>query len=330
MTEVTHFMRRPHLAAYSIERLYDDIRHNLSCDITVNVRVNKHFSSGLLYRVFDMIQARHHQNDVNHVTGDVHYLTYFLDKNKTILTIHDCEMLARSKGLKRFFLWLFWFWIPEKRVSWIVVVSEETKKQLQKFINCDSKKIKVIHNPVSKLFQPSPKEFNKSRPRLLQIGTKLNKNIERLLKAVSGLSIVLVIVGKLTIQQKKLLREYKIQFENLTGLSDQALLNEYYRCDLLLFTSTYEGFGMPIVEAQSVGRPVVTSNISSMPEVAGEAACFVNPYDFESIRYGITKIINNDEYRENLINLGWQNSKRFEVRKIGEKYETLYKSICIK
>ena len=178
MTEVTHFMRRPHLAAYSIERLYDDIRHNLSCDITVNVRVNKHFSSGLLYRVFDMIQARHHQNDVNHVTGDVHYLTYFLDKNKTILTIHDCEMLARSKGLKRFFLWLFWFWIPEKRVSWIVVVSEETKKQLKAKEKQNLKQEKK-KDALSKDLRTQEEQSQKEIARLRKIfDDKLKKNQE--------------------------------------------------------------------------------------------------------------------------------------------------------
>lgn len=320
-------MRRPHTAAYSIERLYTDVRDNMPCDIQVTSCVNQYFSLGLLHRVYDMIRVRFHQSNVNHVTGDVHYLTYLLDKQRSILTIHDCEMLDRSRGIKRFLLWLFWFWLPEKRVSLIVVVSEQTKAQVQKFIRCDAEKIKVIHNPVSTIFQPMPKVFNQNKPRLLQIGTKANKNIERLAEALAGLNIELVVVGKLSIQQSALLDKHKVQYKNLIGLSDQELLEEYQRCDLLVFASTYEGFGMPIVEAQAVGRPVVTSKVSSMPEIAQNAACYVDPFDIQSIRNGITKVIEDADYRSELIELGWKNVDRFRADKVAQGYASLYRMI---
>ena len=130
MTKVTHFMRRPHPAAFSIERLYNDVRHHLPSDISVNICINQSFSSGLLHRIHDIFRVRNYQNEVDHITGDVHYLTYLLDRDRTILTIHDCEMLNRSRGFKHFLLWLFWFWLPEKRVSRIVVVSKETQIQI--------------------------------------------------------------------------------------------------------------------------------------------------------------------------------------------------------
>jgi glycosyltransferase involved in cell wall biosynthesis len=330
MINVTHFIRHPHSATYSIERLYTDVRNNMPCDIQIKSCINRYLSAGLLRRVYDIIRVFFHQSNINHVTGDVHYLTYLLDKRQTILTIHDCEFLERSRGLKRFLLWLFWFWLPEKRVSSIVVVSEETKARLQKFIRCDAQKIKVIHNPVSAMFQPMPKIFNQKKPRLLQIGTKANKNIERLAEALSGLNIELVIVGKLSIQQSALLDRRKIQYENLVGLSDGELLEEYHRCDLLVFVSTYEGFGMPIVEAQAVGRAVVTSNLSSMPEIGGNAACYVDPFDIKSIRAGITKVIEDEEYRNQLIELGWKNVLQFRAEKIAEEYASLYRTIYTK
>jgi glycosyltransferase involved in cell wall biosynthesis len=93
---------------------------------------------------------------------------------------------------------------------------------------------------------------------------------------------------------------------------------------MVLFASTYEGFGMPIVEANTVGRPVITSNLLSMPEVAGDAALIVNPYNVDEIRNGIIKIIEDDEYRNQLINNGFRNAERFSLRNISEEYLKLY------
>ena len=75
-----------------------------------------------------------------------------------------------------------------------------------------------------------------------------------------------------------------ISYTEQWGLSDQEILQHYRDCDMVVFASTYEGFGMPIIEGNATGRPVVTSNICSMPEVAGAAACLVDPFDCSSIR----------------------------------------------
>lgn len=327
MLRVTQFMRRSHPGAYSIERLYRDVRSFLPETSQVELCVNQRFSQGLIPRVLDAFRARRYQSDVNHVTGDVHYLTYFLDKRRTILTIHDCEMLFRSSGIHRFVLWFFWFWLPEKCTEYIVVVSAETKAQLLKVLRCNPKKVTVIHNPISSIFQKAPKPFNMKKPRLLQIGTKKNKNIERLVEAIAGLDVVLAIVGKLSDSQIDMLQNQGIQYENLVNLSDQELLEEYQYCDLLVFVSTCEGFGLPIVEAQTVGRPVVTSNISSMPEVAGEGACYVNPFDITSIRAGISKVIEDADYRRQLVELGQKNAVHFQVDKVSKKYSDLYQTV---
>ena len=83
---------------------------------------------------------------------------------------------------------------------------------------------------------------------------------------------------------------------------------------MLTFVSTYEGFGLPILESQATGRPVVTSNVSSMPEVAGDAACLVNPYDADSIREGILRVINDDAYRKDLMGEKvWQMSQNINL-----------------
>ena len=95
-----------------------------------------------------------------------------------------------------------------------------------------------------------------------------------------------------------------------------------------MFASTYEGFGMPLIEAQSVGTLVLTSNISSMPEVAGDnTAMLVNPFDVDSIRDGLQRILSDAAFRESCIANGYENVKRFDPVVISNMYYELYKQI---
>ena len=87
----------------------------------------------------------------------------------------------------------------------------------------------------------------------------------------------------------------------------------------------YEGFGLPILEAQATGRPVITSNEASMPEVAGDAAILVNPYEVVEIKEAVEKIISDKKLREDLIKKGIENIKRFTPEKIAENYASLYR-----
>jgi glycosyltransferase involved in cell wall biosynthesis len=99
---------------------------------------------------------------------------------------------------------------------------------------------------------------------------------------------------------------------------------------MVVFASTYEGFGLPIVEANATGRPVVTSNIFSMPEVAGDAGCFVDPFDASSIRAGIVRVVEDEAYRQGLIKKGFKNVKRFRADAIAHQYAELYNDLFSK
>lgn len=328
MISIIHYMRRPRANVFSIERLYEDVRKALPDDVQATAWVCREPSSGLLPRLRDAWAARKAQVDVNHVTGDTHYLTYFLNRKRTVLTVHDLVSLERSRGMKRFLLWLFWYWLPVKRSRLVVTISEQTRQSLLSAVRCKPDKIVVIHNPVSDEFRPSPKVFKATHPRILQIGTKPNKNLERVAEALTGLPCTLVIIGKLTVQQEAVLVQHGISFENHVGLSRQELLDQYVQADLLIFASTYEGFGLPIVEAHAVGRPVIASNLSPMPEVAGDAAMFVDPFDVQSIRQGVIALIQDADRRNKLVSAGLRNAQRFSSLRVAEHYASIYRSIA--
>ena len=120
---------------------------------------------------------------------------------------------------------------------------------------------------------------------------------------------------------------YNIDYTNEYNISDERLLQKYIACDILSFISTFEGFGMPIIEANAIERVVITSNISSMPEVAGSAACLVNPTEITDIKKGFLKLINDDCYRKTLIDNGRINKLRFDANTIADKYYQVYKKV---
>jgi glycosyltransferase involved in cell wall biosynthesis len=139
----------------------------------------------------------------------------------------------------------------------------------------------------------------------------------------------LEIIGRLTNENLNLLRQNNIDYVNSYDLNENEMLTKYREADLVTFVSTYEGFGMPILEANAVGRPVITGNVFSMPEVAGKAACLVDPHNVLEIRNGILRIINDKKYRERLVLNGFINVKRFETSVVAEKYAKIYRELSL-
>ncbi len=327
---VVFFQRKPRPNKnFSLEILFDQIRENLSKDINWKIEIAKYYSNGFFKRVYIAIEAIFKQGDVNHVTGDIGFVAIFLKKRKTILTILDTGVLNQSSLITRKIIQLFWVQLPVKRVAYVTTISNASKKELLKYVNVDEKKVRVMYIPVAKGMEFSLKTFNTATPVILQIGTKKNKNLIRLAQALNGISCKLEIVGELNQEQLLALADSKIDFNNAVNISNEELKEKYQQADMLAFVSTYEGFGMPIVEAQLIGRPVITSNLLSMPEVAGDGAVLVNPYNIEDIRNGILKIINDKEYREQLVSNGRVNAERFLVKKIANQYTDLYKEVYI-
>lgn len=273
------------------------------------------------------LHARTSHGDLNHITGDIHYIALALNGKRTVLTIHDLRMLQGKATIKKMLLKWLWFTLPVKMVRYVTVISEETQRELLNHVKVDPEKVVVIPNCVSPIFKYTPCEFNINKPLILQIGTTENKNIERLAQALSGIDCRLKILGRPTINQIKVLNECKIDYEWVAGLTAEQVYRLYCECDLVAFVSTFEGFGMPIIEGQAVGRPVVTSRLPPMTDVAGGAACLVDPFNVIDIKRGILKIIDNCSYREMLVSDGLRNALRYSPQAIVQEYTKIYKNI---
>ncbi len=255
------YRKTAHLGNYSIEFIFKDVAKRLENKIKVKNHYSKFYSNGLFKRIYNVLEAFFNQGEINHVTGDIHYVGILLNSKRTIHTIHDCIYLQSSTGIKYKILKLFWHTIPIKKSIYITANSTSTKNEILKYApSCNPDKIVVIPVAISEQFVFVEKKFNKPKPTILQLGTAPNKNIEKLIKALSGISCKLVIIG---VKHQHLIDELidnNIDHEYLQGLTNEEILKQYKQADIITLCSTYEGFGMPILEAQATGRVVITSN----------------------------------------------------------------------
>lgn len=321
---VTFIERKP-TDTVSLERVFEQIGKDLK---DVEVRFQKlPFGNSILGILLNLLLFRRIESDVYHITGHVHYIGLRLPKDRTVLTVHDLGILHTRKGLRRFIIKkLFYDW-PVKRLRYITAISNFTKRELMKHTGCDDEKVRVIENPMREDFLTEEREFNSERPTILQIGTAPHKNLNNLITALEGIACKLKIVGPLDNKAIDLLRTNKISYENLCSVDEAGIRNAYVDSDIVAFCSTYEGFGLPIIEAQATGRPVVTSDLSPMKDVAGQAAMLVDPYEPDSIRTGILALKNDAALRDELISKGAENVKRFSADRIAELYRSLYMEV---
>ena len=246
-----------------------------------------------------------------HITGDIHYMAIFLFWKKIIVTVHDCNHYEDLTGIRKKVMGFIWYTLPLRIADKVTVISPFAKEQLCGSFNFNNKKIIVIPNS----FHPIKKDIHSKKEdkfTILSVGSNRIKNRKRLIEAVKDIQDVqLCLIGKLSEKLMKILETYNIAYQNDYFISRHELEKYYNKADVLFFASTKEGFGLPILEAQSCGLPVITSNTTSMPYVAASGACIVDPYDVAAIREAILKVKNNSLYREEIIDIGFENIKRF-------------------
>lgn len=321
------FVERKFNEYVSIEKAFREIAAGLSDEFDTEFQ-QLPFGNSFLDTLKNLLFFRKKKADIYHITGHVHYIALLFAPKNTILSIMDVRFLYMPKGLKRFILKKLYLDLPVKRLKYITAISEKTRNEILLHSGCDENKVRTLELPLLKhISKGIGKSFNKENPTILQVGTMPNKNIPNLARALKGIKCKLKIIGRMDSELVSVLEENKIDFENAFDLDDEQLRKEYEEADIVSFCSLYEGFGLPIIEAQAMQKPVITSNLSPMKETSGNAAFLAAPNDFLHIREGIEKIINNEIYRNKLIEMGIENIKRYKPELVALQYEKLYKEL---
>ena len=325
MIDVVHLNRRRALGTFSVERVFDAVRAALPPDIHTRAWECPRGTSGMANRLGNLAAVTRVRGDVLHITGDAGYLALAAAR-PLVLTIHDLVLLRHYDGWRRRFSRKFWYELPARRSTIVTTISRFTRDEILRETSCPPEKIVVVHNPLTRAVEHSHRPFAPV-PKILQIGSNWNKNFVRQTEALAGIPCTVDIVGILSPDHRAALERARVPYQVTYGLSDQEMSDRYTKVDVLLFASTYEGFGLPILEAQSAGVPVITSDAASMPEVAGTGACLVNPLDVADIRRGILRVMNDASYREHIISEGFENVKRFAPPRIAEQFAQIYRGL---
>jgi glycosyltransferase involved in cell wall biosynthesis len=245
---------------------------------------------------------------------------------RSILTVHDIGRFRELSGIKKWVYYLWWMGLPCFFANRITVVSQYTADQLGRICPFAKKRIEVVYNSIPEGFQSAPRQSN-SVPRILQVGTAIHKNAEGTVAALEGMNVELVLVGKPRKELEELLKEKQVSHRWLTNVPYAEILEQYRQCDVVAFPSFHEGFGLPVMEAQAVGRPVITSNVCSLPEVGGEGALYVDPKSTSQIRDAIRSLLEDSELWERMVKQGSENLVRFEPGRIAGQLGQIYRKL---
>ncbi|MDQ5767543.1 glycosyltransferase family 4 protein [Thiothrix subterranea] len=348
-----------------ISRYFHEITQNIieiegvSCDLSLLISNNHYISEKKLtkhielfkktdfrgkLRLFDYINKSNTFLELKRQNFDIFHPTYYdpyflkhLGNKPFVLTVYDMihekfgsifPITDKTTERKKLLV---------KKAAKIIAISQSTKNDLIQIFDTDESKIEVIHLGNS-IFPKENINLNLEIPEkyLLFVGNRNNyknfnlfiKGVSSLLKSDNDLFVVCAGGGTFTNSELKLLSELGILKQVFQYNSDDETLAFFYRNALtFVFPSLYEGFGIPILESFSCGCPLVCSGISSLPEIAGEAACYFDPYSEESIRNTISTIINDANLRKDLVNKGYGQLNNFSWKKTTEETRKLYEGI---
>jgi glycosyltransferase involved in cell wall biosynthesis len=276
-----------------------------------------------------------------------HYVLPPLVQCRSIVTIHDCIHLMFPQYLPNRFALGYAkasMAMAARRANRVLTVSETSKRDIIRFFGTPSEKIDVIYNAFDERFGKNPDEeavtrvrerFQLHDPFVLYAGNvKPHKNLERLIEAFhlvrsGGLDLKLVLIGdeisKYAALRRAVHRHQLHPYVRFLGyLPEETLAIMYRLAGVFVFPSLYEGFGLPPLEAMASGTPVVTSNVSSLPEVTGNAALLVDPYNPEAIAEAIARVITDATLSDELRRKGLARARQFSwetsVRRIRDIY----------
>lgn len=326
------FMRKRRPEASSIEEIFYPLLPYLGKNVKI---IELPHSSGSIFNILrNIIFAAKHQGAINHISGEIHYLSIGLGK-KSVLTIHDVDTILKLQGggkLSNFIKKILWFTLPCRMAGLITCISDSTKEDVKDKFAVKDDKIRVIHNPINQMIinlegDSSSNPNMQGTNIILHVGTPPHKNLERVIPICKELNIKLMVLGKMSTSQRELAKSMDLNYEEYNNIDFSEVINLYRKATFVSFPSMYEGFGMPIIEANAIGVPIIAGDIPVLHEVADDAALFVNPHNKDDIKRAFEKLLNDSSLRLDLINRGKRNAKRFTPEAIGLEYQKAYKDL---
>jgi glycosyltransferase involved in cell wall biosynthesis len=280
-----------------------------------------------------------------------HYILPPAVRCRSLVTIHDTIHLEFPQYLPNRLAYGYArasMWSAAHRSARILTVSEASKRDILKFFNVPPEKVVVVYNAIDERFscEPLPEDVARVRARfqldqrfVLYVGNiKPHKNVERLIEAFQALrrrdlnDIKLLIIGdeissfpalRRAVHRHKLHKHVRF----LGYLPDETLAILYRLASVFVFPSLYEGFGLPPLEAMASGTPVVTSNVSSLPEIVGDAAILVDPYSVDAIEDGMRRVLTDPILAADMRRKGLLRARQFSWQQSVAKTLAIYRAI---
>jgi len=285
--------------------------------------------------------------DLFHATD--HLLPYFR-RVKSVFTLHDLIFLFHPETHKPLNRWFLTLMMPRflRAADAIIAVSECTRRDAIRFYGIPEEKITVIYEGVSPRFRPaSPEAVRAVREKyslpehfILYVGTiEPRKNLTALLEAFTNLQSAICNLHLVFVGKKGWLYEGFFRRLRELGLEDRVIFTGYVpdedlpaiysAADLFVFPSLYEGFGLPVLEAMACGTPVVCSNTSSLPEVAGDAALLVDPTDVRALAGAMERALRDEEKRREMRERGLRQATKFSWEKAAAMTLKVYQDVSL-
>jgi glycosyltransferase involved in cell wall biosynthesis len=278
-----------------------------------------------------------------------HYVLPPLTPCRTVVTIHDCIHLRFPQYLPSRLGYAYAraaLWTAAHRAARVITVSEASKRDILRYFRIPESRIDVIHNAIDDRFWEAPGPENMERvrqryqlnaPFVLYAGNiKPHKNLERLIEAFHLLrqdpalrDVQLLIIGdevsKYATLRRAVHRHKLHKHVRFFGFVSHETLAALYRlADVFVFPSLYEGFGLPPLEAMASGTPVITSNVSSLPEIVGDAALLIDPREPQAISDAIRRVLNDAELRASLRTRGLARAREFSWERSIRRVRQIY------
>ncbi len=280
-----------------------------------------------------------------------HYVLPPLTRCRTVVTIHDCIHLRFPEYLPSRAAFAYahaMIRLAARKADRVLTVSDASKRDILHYTGVAPEKVVVIYNGLDARFAAVPdaeaidrvrQRFQLDHPFVLYVGNiKPHKNLERLIAAFASMradgpeGLKLVVIGDETSKHpglRQAVHRHRLdKHVRFFGFQPVMTLVTFYRlARAFVFPSLYEGFGLPPLEAMANETPVVTSNLSSLPEVAGDAALLVDPYDVASIAEGIRRAVTDEPLRQQLIARGRRRAQEFSWARAAAQTLHVYREV---